>query len=58
MNKVFDIKNGEELTRLYLKSDVILLAVVFEKFVNVSTEEFGLNTLYCVSLPGYTYQHE
>ena len=54
--KLFNIKNGEELTRLYCKSDVILLADVFEKFVKVSTEENIINPLYCVSLPGYTYQ--
>ena len=34
-----------------MKSDVILLVDVFQK----STEEFGNNSLYCVSLPGYTY---
>ena len=54
--KLFNIKDGEELTRLYCKSDVILLADVFEKFVKVSTEEYKINPLYCVSLPGYTYQ--
>ena len=27
-----------------------------EKFVKVSFEEYGINLLYCVSLPGYTYQ--
>ena len=27
-----------------------------EKFVKVSFEEYGINPLYCVSLPGYTYQ--
>ena len=54
--KLFDIKNGEELTKLYCKSDVILLADVMEKFVKVSFEEYGINPLYCVSLPGYTYQ--
>ena len=53
---LFDIKNGEELTKLYCKSDVILLADVFEKFVKVSTEEYKINPLYCVSLPGYTYE--
>ena len=26
------------------------------KFVKVSTEEYGISPLYCVSLPGYTYQ--
>ena len=54
--KIFDIKNGEELTKIYLKSDVLLLACVFEKFIKVSVIEFGINPLYCVSLPGYTRQ--
>ena len=54
--KKFNIKNGKELTELYLKSDVILLADVFEKFIKISVEEFGINPLYCVSLPGYTWQ--
>ena len=56
ITKVFDFKNGEELTKLYLKSEVSLLADVFEKFVKVSTEEYGINPLYCISLPGYTSQ--
>ena len=54
--KLFDNKNGEELTKLYCKSDVVLLADVIEKFVKVSFEEYGINPLYCMSLPGYTYQ--
>ena len=54
--KLFNIKVGEELTKLYCKSDVILLADIFEIFVKVSTKEYGINPLYCVSLPGYTYQ--
>ena len=54
--KIFDIKNGEELTNLYLKTDVILLADVLEKFIKISIEEYGINTPYCVSLPGYTWQ--
>ena len=53
--KNINIKNGEELTQLYLKSDVILLADGFEKFINISVEEYGINPLYCVSLPGYTW---
>ena len=37
--ELFNIKSGKELTELYLKSEVILLADVVEKFVKVSTEE-------------------
>ena len=48
------MKNGDKLTKLYLKSHVILLADVFEKFIKISFEEYGINPLYCVSLPGYT----
>ena len=54
--KLFDITNREELTEIYLKSDVLLLACVFEKFTKVSINEFKINPLYCVSLPGYTWQ--
>ena len=54
--KRFNIKNGEELTEINLKSDVLLLACVFEKFIKVSVNEFGINPLFCVSLPGYTWQ--
>ena len=54
--KKFNIKNGEELTEIYLKSDVLLLACVFEKFIKVSVNEFDTSPIYCVSLPGYTWQ--
>ena len=32
-----------------------MLACVFEKFIKVSVSEYGINPLYCVSLPGYTW---
>ena len=51
-----NIENGEELTEMYLKSDVLLLAYVFEKFIKLSVDEYGINRLYCVSLPGYILQ--
>ena len=54
--KLFDNKNGEEVTQLYLKSDVLLLARVFEKFIKVSINELGINPLYCLSLSGYIWQ--
>ena len=33
----------------------MLLACVFEKFIKVSQNEFGISPLYSVSLPGYTW---
>ena len=54
--KKFNIKDGKELTELYLKSDVLLLACVFEKFIKISVNHYDINPLYCVSLPGYTWQ--
>ena len=54
--KRFNNKNGEELTEIYSKSDLLSLACVFEKFIKVSVNEFDINPLYCVSLPGYTWQ--
>ena len=53
--KKFDIKDGKELTELYCKSDVLLLSCVFEKFIKVSVNEFGISPLYFVSLPAYTW---
>ena len=54
--KLFKIKNGEELTEIYLKSDVLLLACVFENFIKISVNDYGINPLFCVNLPGYTWQ--
>ena len=52
----FNIKNAEELTQLFVKSDVLLNTCVFKKFIKVSINEFKINPLYYVSLPGYTWQ--
>ena len=54
--KRFNIKNGEELTRIFLKSHVSLLACVFKKILKVSINEIDMNPLYCVGLTGYTWQ--
>ena len=43
----FNIKNGEEITRLYLKKDVLLLTCVFEIFIKVSITNL-LSILYIV----------
>ena len=46
--KKFNVKNGEEPTEIFLKSDVLLLACVFEKFIKVSVNEIRIDPLYCV----------
>ena len=53
---MLDNKNGEELTKIYLKGDVNLLADVFEKIIEISIEEYGISPLFCISLTGTTWQ--
>ena len=55
-NTSFNVKNGEDSTKIYLKSDVLLPACVFEKLIRVLIKEYDFNPLYCVSLLGYTWQ--
>ena len=50
--KFCNTKDGEKLTKLYCKTDVTLLADVFEKFVRVTIKEYGINPRFCVKLPG------
>ena len=54
--QTFNNKNGEQLTQLYLKSDVILLTDIFEIFFRVSYKQFKINPLYCVGFPGFTWE--
>ena len=54
--KLFNIKNGEELTQIFLESNILLLTCVFQTFIKVSFNEFDINPLYCVSSLGYTWQ--
>ena len=54
--KKYDLKNGQELTMLYLKMDVLQLTDVFENFVEKATLEYSINPLYSYSLPGYTWK--
>ena len=53
---LFNDQNGEELTQLFLKSDVLIIASVFEKLVEVSINENDINPLYCLSLLGFIWQ--
>ena len=40
---------------LYLRADVLLLADVFEKFINVCLEHYGLDPCHYFSCPGLSW---
>ena len=48
----FEVKNMGEYHNLYLKSDVLLLADVFEEFRNVCLENYSLDPAWYYTSPG------
>ena len=50
--KVFGIKNLGEYHELYLKTDVLLLCDVFEKFIDVCLKDYSLDLCHYYSSPG------
>ena len=54
--KEFGIKNMGEYHDLYLRTDVILLANVFESFRNVCMENYGLDPAHFYTAPGLTWK--
>ena len=53
--KAFEIKNLEQYHDLYLKTDVLLLCDVFEKFINVCLKDYGLDPSHYFSSPGLSW---
>ena len=53
---VFDIKNLGIYHDLYVQSDTLLLANVFENFRNKYLEIYELDPIYFVSAPGLAWQ--
>ncbi|XP_070155861.1 uncharacterized protein [Polyergus mexicanus] len=51
----FSVRTLGEYSDLYLKTDVLSLADVFENFRNKCIESYGLDPAYYYTLPGYTW---
>ena len=49
---VFEINNLGEYHDLYVQSDTLLLAYVFENFRNMCLDKYELDPVYFVSAPG------
>ena len=52
----FNTNNLGDYHDLYVQSDTLLLADVFEKFRNICLEIHGLDPAYFLSLPGFAWQ--
>ena len=52
---VFDIKNLGEYHDLHLKTDVLLLCDVFEKFIDLCLENYDLDPCHYFSSPGLAW---
>ena len=54
--EVFEINNRGEYHDVYVKSDTLLLADVYENFRNMCLEKYQLDPVYFVSAPGLAWQ--
>ena len=52
----FGIRNMGEYHDLYLRTDVILLANIFESFRQVCLENYGLDPSHCYTVPGLAWK--
>lgn len=55
MQKIYGMKTMKNYHDLYLKSDVLLLADVFEEFRNVCTEIYKLDPAWYYTSPGLSW---
>ena len=56
VQEIYDYFECEEIidyNDLYVKTDVLLLVVVFASYRKKMYEIYGLNPLYCISAPGF-----
>ena len=53
--RVFEIKHFGQYHDLYLKTDVLLLCDVFEKFISVCLKDYGLDCFHYFSSPSFSW---
>ena len=53
--KQFSVQTLGEYSDLYLKTDVLLLADIFENFRDKCIESYGLDPVHYYTLPGFTW---
>ena len=53
--KVFKIKNLAEYHDLYIKTDILLLCDIFEKFIGICLKDYGLDPCHYCSSPGLSW---
>ncbi|XP_067211627.1 uncharacterized protein [Linepithema humile] len=53
--QTFSIEDLGQYSDLYLKTDVLLLANIFQNFRNMSIKSYGLDPAHYYTLPGYTW---
>ena len=54
--KEFKLKHLKEYHHLYLQSDTLLPADVFENFRNMCIKVYELDTAHCLTAPGLAWQ--